>query len=95
MPRVRYSGSPLARWLDLQKAHHVTATHLVHWRADCFLAISYDIRPIVACAYRGEFIEPLPSNALSKSVTIFANTPTSSQTLAAGARLVVVVRIMY
>jgi hypothetical protein len=46
MSRVRYPASPLARWLDLQKKHHVTVTQLVHWRADCCLAMSYDIRPL-------------------------------------------------
>jgi hypothetical protein len=71
MSRVRYPARPLGRWLDLQKAHHVTATQLVHWRSDCCLATSYNIRPTIACANRGVFIEPLPSNVLSKSITIY------------------------
>jgi hypothetical protein len=70
MSRVRYIASPLARWLNPQKTHHVTATQPAHWRADRCLATSYNIRPIVACAYRGVFMEPLPNNALSKSVTM-------------------------
>jgi hypothetical protein len=40
-------------------------TQRVHWRADCCLATSYNIRPIVACAYRGGFIDPLPDNVLT------------------------------
>jgi hypothetical protein len=32
--------------------------------------MSYNVRPIVACAYRGVFVEQLPSNALSEFVTI-------------------------
>jgi hypothetical protein len=47
------------------------ATQLVQWRADCCLEMSYNIRPTVAYAYRGVFIEPLRSNALRKSVTIY------------------------
>jgi hypothetical protein len=70
MSRVRYLTSPLARWLDLQKIHHVTATQPAHWRVDWYVATSYNIRPIVACAYRGVFIEPLPSSVLSKSIII-------------------------
>jgi hypothetical protein len=70
MSRVRYPASPLARWLDPQKTHNVTATQLAHWRADRCLTRSYNIRPIVACAYRGVFIELLPSNAFNISVTI-------------------------
>jgi hypothetical protein len=69
MSPVRYAVSPLMSLLDLQKTP-VTPTQLVHWRADCCLAMSYNIRPIVACAYRGMFIEPLSSNDLSKSPTI-------------------------
>jgi hypothetical protein len=46
MSRVRYPASPLARWLDVQKTHHVTATQLVHWRADFCVAMSYNIRPL-------------------------------------------------
>jgi hypothetical protein len=42
----------------------------VHWRKDCCLATSYNIRAIVTCAYRGVFIEPLPSNALNKSIIL-------------------------
>jgi hypothetical protein len=67
---VRYPASSSARWLDLQKTHHATTTQLVHWRVDCCIATGYNICLIVACAYRGMFIEPLPSSALSKSVTI-------------------------
>jgi hypothetical protein len=70
MSHVHYLSSPLARWLDLQKTPHVTATQPDHWRADCCLATSYNFRPFVACAYREVFIEPLPSNALRKSVTV-------------------------
>jgi hypothetical protein len=70
MSLIRYPASPLAHWLDLQKTHHVTATQLVHWLADCCLATSCNILPIVACAYRGMSIEPLVSNALSKPVKI-------------------------
>jgi hypothetical protein len=69
--RVRYLASILARWLEQQKINHVTATQPAHWRTDRCLARSYNISPIVARAYRGMFIEPLPSNALSKSVAIF------------------------
>jgi hypothetical protein len=73
MSRVRYPTNPLARGLDLQtKTHHVTAIQLIHWRADCCLATSYNICSIVACAYGGVFTEPLPSNAWSKTVTIFS-----------------------
>jgi hypothetical protein len=53
-----------------ENTSHVIAISPVHWRADCCLATSYNIRPIVACPYRGAFIEPLPSNALRKSGTI-------------------------
>jgi hypothetical protein len=70
MSRVRYFAVPLARWLDPEKEHDVTATQSAHWRVDGCLATSYNIRPIVACAYRGVFIQPLPSNALSKSVIL-------------------------
>jgi hypothetical protein len=45
------------------------ATQLVRWHADCCLATNCNIRPIVVCANRGMFIEPLPSSALSRSVT--------------------------
>jgi hypothetical protein len=48
----------------------VTATQPAHWRADLYLARSYNIRPIVACAYRRVFIKVMPSNVLRKSVTI-------------------------
>lgn len=48
----------------------MTAISPVHWRDYCCLATSHNIHPIVACAYRGVFIEPLPSNALSISVTL-------------------------
>jgi hypothetical protein len=70
MSRVRSLASPLARWLYSQKTRHVTVNQSAHWRADCRLASSYNIRPIVACAYCGVFIQPLPSNILSKSITI-------------------------
>jgi hypothetical protein len=70
MSRVRYLASPLARWLDPQKTHHMIATQQVHWRSDRCIATSYNIHTIVACAYRGVFIEWLRSNALSKSVTV-------------------------
>jgi hypothetical protein len=53
-----------------QKTRHVIDTQLIHWCADCYLETSYNIRPIIACAYRGVFIEPLPGNDLSKSVTM-------------------------
>jgi hypothetical protein len=43
----------------------VASLLVYHWRNDCCLATSYNIRPIVACAYRGVFIEPLPGNALA------------------------------
>jgi hypothetical protein len=48
-----------------QKTSHVIAISPVHWRPDCCLATSYNSRPIVACAYRGVFIEPLPVNAFT------------------------------
>jgi hypothetical protein len=51
----------------------VIAISPAHWRADCWLATSYNICPVVACAYRGVFIEPLPSNDLSKSDTIYGH----------------------
>jgi hypothetical protein len=35
------------------------------------LVTDYNIRPIVACAHRGVFIEPLPDKALIKSITLF------------------------
>jgi hypothetical protein len=54
----------------LTETHHVTATQLVHWRADCCLPKSYNILSTVACRYRGVFIELLPGDALSKSVKI-------------------------
>jgi hypothetical protein len=54
-----------------ENTSHVIATQRVHWRANCCLAESYKIRPIVAGAYRGMFIEKFPNNALSKFVTIF------------------------
>jgi hypothetical protein len=72
LSHVRYPASLLARWLDLQKTHQVIATQLVYWCACCCLATSYNVRPIVACAYREVFIEPLPSNDLSISVTILS-----------------------
>jgi hypothetical protein len=48
-----------------ENTSHVIPTQRVHWRADCCLAMSYNIRPIVACAYRGMFIEPISGNALT------------------------------
>jgi hypothetical protein len=48
-----------------QKTSHVRATSPVSWRANSCLATSYNIRPTVACAYRGVFIEPLSGNALT------------------------------
>jgi hypothetical protein len=53
-----------------ENTSHMIATQPVHWCVGCCLATSYNILPIVTCAYCGVFIEPLPSNALSKSVTI-------------------------
>jgi hypothetical protein len=53
-----------------ENTRHVIAISPVHWRAGCCLATSYNIRPIVACEYRGMFIEPLPSNVLNKSVLL-------------------------
>jgi hypothetical protein len=53
-----------------ENTSHAISTKTAHWSADCCLATSYNIRPIAACGYWGVFIEPLPSNALSKSVTI-------------------------
>jgi hypothetical protein len=64
-----------------QKTNHVTATQPAHWRADRCLTTSYNIRPIVVYAYRGMFIEPLPSNALSKSVTICQDTNRKHQVM--------------
>jgi hypothetical protein len=46
MSRVPYPASPWARWFDLEKAHHVITTQLVHWRADFYVATSYNIRPL-------------------------------------------------
>jgi hypothetical protein len=68
MSRVRYPASPLERWLNLQKTHHVTATQLVHWRADCCLATNYNIHPIVVCAYRRVFSEQIRYNIISRSI---------------------------
>jgi hypothetical protein len=53
MSHICYHASPLARWLDLQKTHHVTATQLVHWRADCCLATIYNIHHTVAAGIAG------------------------------------------
>jgi hypothetical protein len=47
--RVRYPASQLARWLNLQKTHHVTATQLVHRHANYCLAKRFNICPNVAC----------------------------------------------
>jgi hypothetical protein len=46
MSCARYPASPLARWLDQQKTHHVTATRLVNWSPDCCLATTYKICPL-------------------------------------------------
>jgi hypothetical protein len=54
----------------IENTRHVTANQPAYWRADCCLATTYNIRPIVSCAYRGVFIEPLRSNALSTSVKL-------------------------
>jgi hypothetical protein len=43
---------------------YVMASSSVHWRADCYLVTSYNIRPTVACVYHGVFIESLPRNGL-------------------------------
>jgi hypothetical protein len=53
-------------WLD---GSHVISISPVHWHADCCLATSYNICPIVACAYRMLFTEPLSGSALIKPVT--------------------------
>jgi hypothetical protein len=58
---------------QIENTSHVIPTQRVHWSADCCLAMSYNIRPIVACSYRGVFIKALPSNALTchNSLCIF------------------------
>jgi hypothetical protein len=48
-----------------ENTSHVIPTPRVYCRADCCLATSYKIRPMVACAYRGVFNEPLPGNNLT------------------------------
>jgi hypothetical protein len=55
-----------------ENTNHLISISPVHWRAVCCLATSYNIRPIVASAYGGVFIEPLRSNTLSKSVKILS-----------------------
>jgi hypothetical protein len=71
-PRLHtgYSFSVYKFRTDHTENNHEIAIQRVHWRADYCLPTSYNFRPIVASAYRGVLIEPLPSNALSKSVTI-------------------------
>jgi hypothetical protein len=49
----------------IENTSHVIPTQRVHWGADCFLATSCNIRSIVACAYRGVYIEALPENVLT------------------------------
>jgi hypothetical protein len=49
---------------------HVRVISPAHWRFDCCLGTSFNIRPIVACAFRGVFIKPFHNNVLSKSVTV-------------------------
>jgi hypothetical protein len=46
----------------IENTSHVILTQRVHWPPDCCLATSYNIHSIVACAYRGVFIKPLPDN---------------------------------
>jgi hypothetical protein len=55
---------------DHTETGHVIAVSPVQWRTDCCLATSYNIRPIVACAYRGVFIKPLPTNGLHNPVLL-------------------------
>jgi hypothetical protein len=45
-------------------------TSFARQRLSKHIATSYNIRPIVACAYRGVFIEPLPRNGLRNSVVL-------------------------
>jgi hypothetical protein len=58
---LSYNRSSLYRFLTdhTENTSHVIAISAVHWRAGCCLAKIYNFRPIVACAYRGVFIEPL------------------------------------
>jgi hypothetical protein len=72
---LNYNRSSLCRLRtdNRENISHVITSQRVYWLADCCLATSYNIRPlrhIFHCCTLKVFTEPLPRNALSKSVTI-------------------------
>jgi hypothetical protein len=75
----------LARTTSIENTCHATDTRPAHWRADCCLATSYNIRPLrhsfQSCALEHVYMRVLLSTAVSVAIQFLhgANTPQYQQ----------------